>query len=224
MTRVVKDYHERWNEILDCAQHFFFNQGYEGTSIQMIIDEVGIAKGTFYHYFRSKEDLLDALTERMLNQTLEVLTPKIEDDQLSSLEKFHFFMSYLNNWKLENISFFKELMKVYYREENALFREKMKLASIRFTVPLLSRIIHQGNEEGSFDSDDPELAAEIIIEMGQPLARTFADLMNHADRKEDAFATIKKRVSGYQTAIERVLGAQPGSLHLIDLERLRAWL
>ena len=110
--RIVKEYNIRYNEILDCAQNFFFTLGYEQTSIQMIIDEVGIAKGTFYHYFHSKEELLDGVIKRMLNQNLAVLTPIVEDEQLNSLEKFTQFVNYIGNWKLENITFFKDVMKV----------------------------------------------------------------------------------------------------------------
>lgn len=222
--RTVKDYNVRYNEILDCAQSLFYTLGYEQTSIQMIIDEVGIAKGTFYHYFHSKEDLLDAVTKRMLDKSLEILTPILEDDQLNSLEKFKKFINHLSNWKLENISFFKEVMKVYYQEENALFREKIKLATIHFAVPMLSQIIRQGIKEGEFETDDPELAAEIIIEMGQPLSRNIADLMMSSEQSDDNMAIIKKKIIGYQTAIERILYAQPGSLQFIDLEQLEKWL
>jgi AcrR family transcriptional regulator len=220
----VKEYNVRYNEILDCAQNFFFTQGYEQTSIQMIIDEVGIAKGTFYHYFHSKEELLDGVIERMLYQTLEMLAPMMEDDQLNSLEKFNYFVNYLNNWSLDNITFFKEVMKVYFQEENALFREKINQARIHFTVPLLGQIIRQGIEEGNFETDDPELMAEIIIEMGQPLSRSFADLVMNADQTGGNLAIIRNRINGYHTAIERVLAAQPGSLKLIDFELLKKWL
>lgn len=224
MTRIVKEYNVRYNEILDCAQNFFFTQGYEQTSIQMIIDEVGIAKGTFYHYFRSKEELLDGVIERMLYQTLEVLAPIVEDEQLDSLEKFNQFVNYLSDWKLENITFFKEVMKVYFQEENALFREKINQARVHFAVPLLGQIIRQGIKEGEFETDDPELMAEIIIEMGQPLSRSFADLVMNADQGDGDLAIIRKRINGYHTAVERVLAAQPGSLQLIDFEQLKKWL
>lgn len=224
MTRIVKEHNVRYNEILDCAQDLFFSWGYEATSIQTIIDEVGIAKGTFYHYFHSKEELLDGVIERMLYQTLEAVTPVMEDEQLNSLEKFNYFVNYIGNWKLENKTFFKEVMLAYNREENALFREKLKLASIRTTVPLLGQIIRQGIMEGEFEADDPELVAEIIIEMGQPLSRTFAELINSGGWSGDRLESIRKRVRGYHTAVERVLHAKPGSLQLIDIEQLEKWL
>ncbi|MCK5315847.1 MAG: hypothetical protein KAJ53_12020, partial [Anaerolineales bacterium] len=169
-------------------------------------------------------ELLDGVTERMLFQTLEVLTPMMEDDQLNSLEKFNYFVNYLNNWSLDNITFFKEVMKVYFQEENALFREKINQARVHFAVPLLGQIIRQGIKEGEFETDDPELMAEIIIEMGQPLSRSFADLVMNADQGDGDLAIIRKRINGYHTAVERVLAAQPGSLQLIDFEQLKKWL
>jgi len=222
--RIVKEYNIRYNEILDCAQNFFFTLGYEQTSIQMIIDEVGIAKGTFYHYFHSKEELLDGVIKRMLNQNLAVLTPIVEDEQLNSLEKFTQFVNYIGNWKLENITFFKDVMKVYYQEENALFREKLKLASIHFAVPLLSQIIRQGIAEGEFETDDPESTAEIIIEIGQPLSRNFASLIVSTDKSNGDMTIIRNKINAYQTAIERILHAQPGSLQFIDFAQLDQWL
>ena len=68
MPRIVKDPDVRRNEILDVAQKQFYQKGYEQTAIRDVIDEVGIAKGTFYYYFNSKLDLLDAMIERMFDQ------------------------------------------------------------------------------------------------------------------------------------------------------------
>ena len=69
MSKIVKDFEERKNELLETSKKLFFSKGYEHTSVHDIIDAVGIAKGTFYHYFKSKEDLLneilDLLSERI---------------------------------------------------------------------------------------------------------------------------------------------------------------
>ena len=68
MVRISKDYDVRKQEFLDAAQKLFYEQGYDQTSVNTIIDAVGVSKGTFYHYFKSKEDLLDALAERVAMQ------------------------------------------------------------------------------------------------------------------------------------------------------------
>ena len=61
--RISKEYDERKNEILDTAERLFHTKGYEKTTINDILKEVNIAKGTFYYYFKSKEEVMDALIE-----------------------------------------------------------------------------------------------------------------------------------------------------------------
>jgi AcrR family transcriptional regulator len=63
--RIVKEAKERKNEILDAAEELFAAKGYEETSTGDILDRVGIARGTLYYHFKSKEDILDALIERI---------------------------------------------------------------------------------------------------------------------------------------------------------------
>lgn len=63
--RIVKEHDERKNEIIDTAAELFLDKGYDQCSINDILNSIGIAKGTFYHYFKSKEDVLDAAVNKM---------------------------------------------------------------------------------------------------------------------------------------------------------------
>ena len=71
MARIIKKHDERKTEFLDTAQELFFTKGYEKTSVEAIIKKMGLSKGTFYYYFKSKEGLLDALIERLSEKILE---------------------------------------------------------------------------------------------------------------------------------------------------------
>ena len=84
MPRVVKedDYAARRNEILDVARQLVYTKGYEQMSIQDILDALKISKGAFYHYFDSKQALLDGLIERMLDEAEQVLRPIVEAERL----------------------------------------------------------------------------------------------------------------------------------------------
>ena len=68
--RIVKEAEERKNEILDEAAALFAKKGYDGTSIGDILEKVGVARGTLYYHFRSKEEILDALVERISNSII----------------------------------------------------------------------------------------------------------------------------------------------------------
>ena len=63
--RIVKEAQERKNEILDVAGRLFAQKGYDSTSTNDILEEIGIARGTLYYHFKSKEDILDAMFDRM---------------------------------------------------------------------------------------------------------------------------------------------------------------
>ncbi|MCL2318498.1 MAG: TetR/AcrR family transcriptional regulator, partial [Treponema sp.] len=69
--RIVKEPEIRKNEILDAAEKLFGHKGYGSATINDILGMVNIAKGTFYYYFKSKEDVLDALVERRIRIGLE---------------------------------------------------------------------------------------------------------------------------------------------------------
>lgn len=68
--RIVKDAVVRKNEILDVAEKLFCADGYNNTSTNDILAEVGIARGTLYYHFKSKEDILDAMIDRILEETI----------------------------------------------------------------------------------------------------------------------------------------------------------
>ena len=71
--RIVKPPGQRREELLDCAQALFLARGYDNTTINDVIARAGVSKGAFYHYFTSKEAMLEALAERFARRSLEQL-------------------------------------------------------------------------------------------------------------------------------------------------------
>ena len=224
MARIVKDPDVRRAEILDVAQRFFYQRGYEQTSVQGIITEVGIAKGTFYHYFNSKLDLLDAVIERMIDQQLQSLEPLVADDQLSALEKFERFYKNIADWKIENKAFFLDLMKIWYKDENTILRYKVSATSTEKIKPLLAQIIEQGIAEGAFTTKYPADIAELILQLGQSLSDTLSRLIMNEAHNDGTLGIIERKRIVYHQAIERILNAHAGSIKLFDLTQVRLWL
>ena len=68
--RMVKDAKERRNEILDVAERLFGTKGFDHTSTNDILNEVGIARGTLYYHFKSKEDILNAMIDRITDRLI----------------------------------------------------------------------------------------------------------------------------------------------------------
>jgi len=224
MVRVVKDHTVRRNEILDVAQQLMVTTGYEQMTIQDILDGLGISKGAFYHYFRSKQELLEAIIERMLDDADKLLAPIINDPALPALEKFERFFTSVSDWKTAQKSFVLALLKVWYQDDNAIVRQKLRLTMVQHISPLIATIIRQGNQEGVMAASDPDLAGEVALQLVYDLSDTMGWMLASHESGIDSLERIESKIAGYSEAIERVLGAAPGSLYLVDMEVMRQWV
>ena len=99
MTRIVKDYTERRDEIIAVAQRLVYTKGYEQMTVQDILDEIQISKGAFYYYFDSKQQLLEVLIEHILLEAQQVIAPIVNDAGLPALEKLRRLLDAVASWK-----------------------------------------------------------------------------------------------------------------------------
>jgi len=215
MARIIKDYDERLNELLDAAQHLFFQKGYEKTSVNDIINKVGVAKGTFYHYFSSKDELLDKLVERFTLQTEQLVSQLVQKD-IKALKKINYFFITIRNWKVDNLELMKLLMRVLYTNDNLLIRHKMYSQSIERLEPLLTGIIKQGKKERVFQVTFCKETAELILSMALGMGENMVNLLLNADEKPENLDHIERFLKVYESAIERILGAPEDTISIID--------
>ena len=214
MGRVVKRPEVRKREILETARQFFFQKGYDETSIQDIIGKLDIAKGTFYHYFTSKIELLDELTERMTSE-ISASLKQLLDSPMNAVDKFNAVIRNAIAVKLANIDVLPVLLRVIFRDENAIVREKMYRRIVEKNTEVFSAIIKQGVEEGLFSTPDPEDAGEVILELGKALNEKVSRLLLVRGKTvEELIGDIKKKTELYEQMIERILGAAEGSIRV----------
>jgi AcrR family transcriptional regulator len=229
MARILneQDYSLRRSEILDAAQRFVYSRGYEQMTIQDILTDLGISKGAFYHYFTSKQQLLEALVDRTIQEGLQVMLPIVTDDSLNALEKFSRLYDIAATWKTAQKDYLLALMKVWYTDENAIVRVKQLTASIRFITPLFGKMIQQGVDEGVFNVPDPERAGEVLLSLLQGEGDAFARLLMTYTLETNAPSDAQPLIDvnhAYSLAIERVLGVKPGALNLLDDDILKQWV
>ena len=226
MARIVKENERavKRNEILDAASRFIYTTGYEQMTIQDILDELQISKGAFYHYFNSKQALLEALIERMYGEVEQVLLPIIEDPDLPALDKLHRYFDTAARWKSTQKTYLLAFLRVWYTDENAIVRQKVLATMLDRISPLLSGIIPQGIQEGVMTTHFPDQAGEIIISLIQSLGDAFARVLLANELKPDDLQRLEGTMQAFNDALERVLGAPRGSLQLIDIETLNEWI
>jgi AcrR family transcriptional regulator len=226
MPRVVKEneYAVKRNEILDVAQKLVYTTGYEQMSIQDILDELKISKGAFYHYFDSKQALLDGLVDRMLDEAELVMQPIVDAKNLPALEKLRRYFDASGRWKTSRKAFMLDLLRVWYTDSNAIVRIKQETAAFKRITPLLAEIIRQGIAEGVFTTGYPEQIVSVLLGLSQGIADAMADLLLSEEMPVDALQRLVAISGAYSEAMERVLGAPLGSLPLVDVVNLKEWL
>lgn len=215
MARVIKDYDERLNELLDAAQALFFSKGYGSTSVNDIIHSVGVAKGTFYHYFISKADLLDKLVGRFVLQTKDLVSDLVQQP-IATLAKINKFFITIRNLKIDNVELMKMFMRVLYTDENLLIRHKMYEKSITLLEPLLTKIIEEGQEEGSFHVVSSRETAELILSMALGMGERIVARLLDADTYPENLNDTERFLKVYERSIERILGAPENTISIID--------
>jgi len=225
MARIVKEHSVRRNEILDVALQLVYTKGYEQMTIQEILDDLQISKGAFYHYFDSKQALLEALIERMLEQGIQLILPIVQDPHLPALEKLQSYFATIVRWRTAQKTFFLSLLRVWYTDDNAIVRQKMRSTIvIKRITSLLTGIIRQGIQEGVFTTSYPDQVGEVIVSLGFDFQEIIGWQILSFDPERDDLLPIQHTVAVYSDALERVLGAPKDSLQLVDNETLKEWL
>lgn len=121
---MVKKHEVRKKEFLDTAQELFFSRGYEQTSVETIIKKIGLSKGSFYYYFKSKEDLLDQLTIRVSERILREIQKVTQKKDLNATEKLNQAYQVVGNIKLKNMALMKVLLETL-DKKNIFFNTKL---------------------------------------------------------------------------------------------------
>jgi AcrR family transcriptional regulator len=148
------------DQILDTSLQLFMKKGFDATSISDILSQLDIARGTLYYHFESKEAIMDAIIERLLNQVLEKIEKLMTNNSLSQAEKFMGFFTSIN---LTQLTGDEEIVDYFNQPQNALFHEKSNRLLIKKLSPVLAQIISEGMESGLFDTPYPAETAELIL-------------------------------------------------------------
>jgi len=198
--RIVKEAEERRNEILDAADELFGLKGFDGASTNDILDKVGIARGTLYHHFKSKEDILDALIERYNVRLLGAAQDIAADKSIPVVERIIRVVMALNISGGSS----KEIMEHIHKPQNALMHQKIQKVIINGVTPILAEIILEGIQEGMFNTPFPYECMEMIV--------IYANNVLDDDLVELTDEERMLRMQAFVFNIERLLGAEAGSL------------
>ena len=200
MPRIVKAPEVRRNELMDVAEHIFVEKGCDRTSPSDIIRAAGVAQGTFYNYFKSKDEIVRAIIVRYLERYEQYVEEVAGNGNLSALEKARLILDafdVLTSRKMRMGGHVRDLMVLsgqvdYWR----CIRERI--------YPSVQQVLQQGIDEGVFKAEYPEETAEVLIVINQHL---------HDDLKRiDDPEARERKIAATRAAMERIVGARTGTL------------
>ena len=185
----------RKQELLKIAYQLFIQKGYEETSIDEIIAEAHIAKGTYYYHFPSKEATLEAVIDMMINEEVQ-RAKAILSDTIPIPQKLISIITTLRPQQDESA-----IADVLNKKENIIMHEKIGRRIVDEAVPLLREVVSEGVEQGLFSCDRIDARVRMILILSQHLF----DSENFAVGDIEVFIDI----------VEKTLGAQSGTLGFI---------
>ncbi|MGO3602729.1 MAG: TetR/AcrR family transcriptional regulator [Enterococcus malodoratus] len=199
--RVSKDPTVRKNEILDVAGRLFAEKGFDQTSTGEIITQAGIARGTLYYHFKSKEEIMDALVERTTSLLFDA-AKKVADDH--SIPVYQRFVQTVLALRLDT-SKDDTMMDYVHKPQNALMHQKIQTALVREITPVLASIVEDGIQQGIFQTDYPYESVELVVVYASAA-------FDEQEMVPDSRAKKEHRVKSFFYLLERLLGVEEGKL------------
>lgn len=197
--RIIKDADQRKNEILDAAETLFTLKGFDKTSTNEILEAVGIARGTLYYHFKSKEDIMDALIERHTSRLLKAAKDIAEDKGKPVYERIIQSVRALKMNQSGN-----EVLEHIHRPQNALMHQKVQKTIINGLTPILAGIIREGIEDNLFHTPYPYECVEMLV--------VYASTVFDGDMLDINQQEYASRAQALIFNVERLLGVESGTL------------
>ncbi|MDR2113770.1 MAG: TetR/AcrR family transcriptional regulator [Bifidobacteriaceae bacterium] len=209
--RVAKKRDVRLNQILDAAQALFGSKGYEQATINDILEAVEIGKGTFYHYFQSKQDVMEAVVARIVNRMAEQARLIADDATLDAHSKIGHIIAAVNLVALNGLDEGETIIDELHKPANAQFHEKSITETVKAISPIMADAVQQGIAEGVYQTPYPLETVQFLLVGSQ----------NLLDRGifDWGPAELAKQAAAIMRITELSLGAAEGSFAFL-LERL----
>ena len=192
---IMKKGEKRKKMLLKIAYDMFLTNGYENTSVDEIIEKAQIAKGTYYYYFQSKEQMLEEVIDMMIDNETKMAEQIIKTD-ISVPQKIVGILTSMKPTEEE-----QPIKNTLFQEENVLMHHKVRKKLIDTLTPLLSEVIKEGVNEGIFKCDNiPERVKMLLI-------------ISDGTFNEGTFS--QRDISVFIDMTEKLLGAENGTMNFI---------
>lgn len=158
MARSRKDPAARRAELIEAAMRLFADRGLDDTAVSDIVAAAQVAQGTFYLYFESKADVVNAVVVDISEKIVEGVEEIADEADTPALEK----IVRMRDALLSVVSEDTALLEFFHRPGNEAFHDRVSRDAVRLLVPIFEQVIQQGCDERVFKISHPDDAARFI--------------------------------------------------------------
>jgi AcrR family transcriptional regulator len=160
-TRAAQRRENRRGTLVDAAFEVFMAKGVAASSVDDIVEAAGVAKGTFYLYFRTKDDAINAVAERVVDAVARLVEAAAATPGLSPVERLLTLGRSVGQVGKDQHE--RELIEVFHRPENRAVHDRVTERIVARLVATVGSIIADGIAEGQFAHQDPRMAASFVL-------------------------------------------------------------
>ena len=200
-------------DILDKALEMFSEMGFKKTSINKIVQDLGVSKGAFYHYFESKDELIRELVNRYVDTVVSFPNEMINHPQLCAMEKLNRLIEAFVTYKTLNVEIRQKYRGLANKTDNYEIREMIYADIVeKATVPYV-KIFEQGIDEGVFDMDYPKQTAQVWLMS----VLSFNSTVSRAVENGQTIDDFEERLRFSENLLERLTGAKKGTVKYYEI-------
>jgi AcrR family transcriptional regulator len=205
----------RRQELLDVAVRLFIEDGYDDASVNDIIREAGVSKGAFYHYFASKDDVLDAVAKRWVEGAVAIVESVVAQPGPDALEKLNRVIAAVQDYRSSYRPYAWHLYRLFGRG-NVRLRAEVSRYGVELARDVYTRLVEQGIREGVFDTAYPDQIGGLIVMLRHDVSTSIAEALFERPDPAAARVELRRKLDFYENLLERGLGAPAGSVNLAE--------
>lgn len=217
--RISKPPEVRREELLDCAQALFVERGYDDTTVNDIVARAQVSKGAFYHYFESKEAMLEALADRMVRQSVSQVEDLLTDSRLGAVERLNAFLARSREVERREAPAIRAAFDVIFRPENQMLYARTSQAVNEAMAPIFAQLIEDGRAAGAFRTPpNSEAIADILLQINAGQRKVMTEVVAAAGvgEQDRAAARLEERLQIFGLAMDRILGLPDGTIQMTE--------
>ena len=210
---------QRKQAFLDTALELFNEKGYEKTTINDIIKNMGVSKGAFYHYFDSKEDVIEQISDNYAERVLRVTGLLAEQKDLKAADKINQLFQIVQGYKKSSGERRKRIKQIFQDGQNLKLERKILTKLRRQMAVSLEKIIREGVENKEFRPVNVREMTEFVQFSIQGLNTSceelYAEAMNQEPPDLDTFqARLEEKLQFYEEVLAQIFQVPPGTIQL----------